>query len=250
MNEEKLSVEASQLSPIKPTIPDIAKKPIYRPITVALDMDGVIADFIGSLFKAYNARYGNRRPILKPVDMTSFFFEDVFDPYTATILTDMMNEKGVFANILPYPGAFDTVYRIINNGCDVQIVTSPPMTMDNFHKSINPIAIVEKLEWIKRHIPILSSRVTFTNRKDLIRTDILIDDGIHNIREWCHKNTGGIGFLIDRPWNVNCIIPYNARRCNLFDVDKDPKFYEPRFHKNRKSWPIKPNASPQPTEKT
>ncbi len=63
----------------------------------------------------------------------------------------------------------------------------------------NFIACAAKAAWLKKYFPHISQKnIVFTARKDIIRVDVLIDDGEHNF-----KNFEGIPILYDSPWNTH-----------------------------------------------
>lgn len=62
----------------------------------------------------------------------------------------------------------------------------------------NAMSIPYKVEWLLHHFPYIKDiMVNYkTHVKHLLRGDILIDDGIHNLTQW-----QGIGILFNQPWN-------------------------------------------------
>lgn len=65
-----------------------------------------------------------------------------------------------------------------------------------------PKVCVDKAGWIEDHFPHISQKnIIFCNSKGLIHTDLLIDDGGHNILEYHEGNKSGLPIIFDAPWN-------------------------------------------------
>lgn len=191
-----------------------------------LDMDGVIADFIGKLLKIYKERYGVS---YTHADVTHFMFEKCFDKATADKMYPLFNEPGFFADLEKIQHADETVTALLGLG-HVEICTTPPKvhsgdnasraSVEKKTRSLNHYSVADKLVWINDHFPQLSKHVTLTGKKHLIRGDVLIDDGMHNIKPWCGAHPKGLGLVVEQPWNVNEPIPSNAIRVPLRDSAK------------------------------
>lgn len=113
---------------------------------VYLDLDGVIVNFLGSeRIPAAEKLQRNHPEIYKP---------------------------GFFADLLPNPGALASVRALMLSGkYEVWIATRP------LHKSSH--CYTEKIQWIMRYLPELTSRVIMTQDKGLLRGHYLIDDETH-----------------------------------------------------------------------
>lgn len=62
----------------------------------------------------------------------------------------------------------------------------------------NGMSMPYKIEWLQKHFPYIEDIIMThkTHVKHLLRGDILIDDGIHNLTKW-----QGVGILYTQPWN-------------------------------------------------
>lgn len=117
-----------------------------------LDMDGVLADFVGAVVS--HPDYAPGAPL------------DSFD---------------VFEELKPIEGALESVYKIIDSGkYDVFVLSTAPWD--------NPKAWMDKRLWIQKHLPELKKRLILTHYKDLCcgsENDIIIDDRIVNgVERW------------------------------------------------------------------
>lgn len=108
--------------------------------TVFIDMDGVLTDFQGLAEK------------------------EGFVPWTSASLV-----TGFYRRLPVFPSAKENV-ALLYEHFDLYIATSPQWE--------NPSCFQEKQAWVKEHFPYLyaEKRMFFTNHKNLLRGDALIDD--------------------------------------------------------------------------
>lgn len=185
---------------------------------VALDMDGVLADFMGLLFRRMEQRHGL---MLNVSDVTASNLGDVYGWREYDRMKTIFNEPGFFAEIEPYPGAIDAVNTIIDAGHHVEICTSPTAIRDpSGVKKLNPYCLHEKIEWIARYLPRLAKHVTITKAKWLVSADYLVDDADYNIGPWCERYPDRIGLVVDQPWNRRYVLPTNAKRITIHDLPR------------------------------
>ncbi|MDK2600495.1 hypothetical protein QO179_23645 [Bacillus stercoris] len=63
-----------------------------------------------------------------------------------------------------------------------------------------PEAVVDIWNWIQKYLPFIPyDNFISATRKDLINADLLIDDAVHNIRDWSKKGKPAISIL--HHWN-------------------------------------------------
>lgn len=178
--------------------------PVSR-TTIALDVDGVLADFIGPVLEWASRRSGRERTkdeindydILKALGMSEHAAE----------LDALTCEQGFCESLPVIPGAHEFVEALrAIPGADVFIVTSP--------LKISRFWMRERVEWCERHFGFGASDVIFCSKKERILADVLIDDGAHNVEAFA-KNGGG-AVLIDQPWNRVVAGP-NITRARTFN---------------------------------
>jgi 5'(3')-deoxyribonucleotidase len=179
---------------------------------VALDLDGVIVNFHQRLIDVFNERYPTKK--LTVVDINCEI--ESLGPELAPKLLAIFNEEGWFLNLDPFPNAISTASSFDDLGYDVTVCTAPARDING---KINPSSASEKYVWMNQWLPMWANNMIITKHKELIGTDILVDDTGYNIINWCRENPDGIGFLIDQPWNQTFTkYPTNSTRGNLEDV--------------------------------
>ena len=112
--------------------------------------------------------------------------EEVYQPIYETEIWDMLS---------PRPTSVEYLEKLVEEGHDVLIVTASVYQ-----------TLPAKMDWFFANFPFLSwENVIITRRKQLIRGDVLIDDGVHNL-------VGGAYFkiLMDSPNNRAYDAPGNG----------------------------------------
>lgn len=135
--------------------------------TIAIDMDGVIADVEKHYIDWYERDYG--------VVLDSKFMEGFMEH-------DATPEKGAIGKFLVTPGFFRTVpvmegaveaVKDLMNDYEVYIVSA---AMEF------PLSLYEKHQWLAEHFPFISwKNIIFCGDKSVIDTDFLIDDHCKNL---------------------------------------------------------------------
>lgn len=78
---------------------------------------------------------------------------------------------GFFRNLEPMPDAIES-YNKLDKYFNVYILSTAPWS--------NPQSLVEKVEWVKEHIPRAYKNIIFSHHKDLNTGDYIIDDSTKN----------------------------------------------------------------------
>lgn len=177
---------------------------------IALDLDGVVTNFHQKLIDIYNERFQQQLTVHDiDGDLESL------GPELARELIKIFNEDGYIEGLEPLPNSVQIVSQFPDLGYKVTICTAPARDLTGL---INPISAQEKFSWVAKWLPFWANDVIVTKHKELVSTDLLIDDWPPNIVNWCEKQSG-IGILIDQPWNKNFKhFPINSVRASLQDV--------------------------------
>lgn len=136
---------------------------------ILIDMDDTMEQLLRAWLNGVNERYGYS---VRYEDVTSW---DVSEPYrglTREQVYAIPDEPGFWGTVEPIEGAAEAIRGFMDAGHEVYIVTATPY-----------ISVTEKMDdLLFRWFPFISwDQVIITKRKQLIRGDVLIDDGIHNL---------------------------------------------------------------------
>lgn len=161
-----------------------------KKLTILLDLDDVLNNQDELWVAELNARH-NRSVRLEDItdwDISKFYPGvckiDLYEPVCSGRFVPQMR---------PTPGSVDYTYRWYSAGHNLMIATST--STDN---------IEMKVKWLYRHFRWFDEKnLIVTHHKQLLRGDILVDDGIHNLLP--DKLTGTVPqyvkLCMDRPWN-------------------------------------------------
>ena len=153
-------------------------------ISIAVDMDGVLADTETHFIQYYEAETGekiNRNSLLGVPE--SFAFPD------KTAVRRYVYMPGFFRTLPLIAGSVAAVKTLMEH-FDVYIVSA---AMEF------PQSLFEKKQWLEEHFPFITWRnIVFCGDKSIIRTDYMIDDHIKNLDYF-----SGIPLLFSASHNVH-----------------------------------------------
>jgi 5'-nucleotidase len=164
-------------------------------ITIAVDMDGVLADTESHFINYYEKEFGEkieRKTILgKP---ESLAFPD------RTAVRRYVHKAGFFRTLPLIKGGQYAIKKLMED-FDVFIVSA---AMEF------PLSLYEKKQWLEEHFPFITWRnIVFCGDKSIIKTDYMIDDHIKNLDFF-----SGIPLLFSASHNVDV---KHHRRLNNWD---------------------------------
>lgn len=134
--------------------------------TIAIDMDGVIADTVMQFISWYERDYG------VTIDKTAFHGKPEHEVLPDGVLKKLVYSPGFFRGVPVMEGAQEAVLQLMEN-FDVYIVSA---AMEF------PQSLPEKYEWLQEHFPFISWRnIIFCGDKSIIGTDYMIDDFPKNL---------------------------------------------------------------------
>lgn len=158
---------------------------------VFCDMDGVLADFLGSVYEAHN------RPT--PYDNPEAYGKWDTEKLWGISVADFwkpVDDLGIsfWSNLKKTPEADEIVDLLCSRVGEenVAFLTAP-------HTS--PACIPGKYEWLKKNYPIFSKRVIFGSAKEFLAgpNRVLVDDRDKNLTDF--NNAGGRSIAVPRLWN-------------------------------------------------
>lgn len=159
---------------------------------VLLDCDGILSDFVGGYLRLLHEHTG----IIATHEQVTAF--DIgaslgLTPEQSSRMKRAVGDAHAFARTLEvYPGARQGVIEL-QRVADVYIVTSP--------WNSNPTWTHDREWWLREHFGIPHARVVHTSAKHLVRGDVLVDDKVSTVREWCEEHPAGGGIVWDTPHN-------------------------------------------------
>jgi 5'(3')-deoxyribonucleotidase len=139
---------------------------------ILVDLDGVTADFYGSLLDLYNEEFGDS---LTREDLVSWELSpEIFTKTTTKYLRGYFDRRNFWSGMKPIPGAVESLKYLHSQGHDILVVTAVPLDSRE--------CCYEKLIWVEKHLPFIGhNNFVATLRKSAVSGDILFDDGPHNI---------------------------------------------------------------------
>lgn len=153
-------------------------------LTILVDMDDVLDDLLPAWVTYLNKEHGTK---VSPSNIRSFDMTKAFPNLNKPLIFAPLDLPDFWDTVPPKEGAAEVLEEWIRDGHRVLVVTA------SHYASIN----AKMTRVLFRYFPFLQwHNVIVTADKTLIRGDILIDDGIHNL-------AGGdyVKILMDAPHN-------------------------------------------------
>ena len=180
-----------------------------KKLRILVDLDDVLNNLLECWVKLLNGRYNLNA---RAQDSKIWNVQGIYPTLTEEEVYRPIYEEEVWKMLSPRPGSVETLKKMIDHGHDVIIVTA------SVYQTLHL-----KMDWLFAIFPFLSwENVIITRRKQLIRGDVLIDDGYHNLE-------GGEYFkiLIDAPYNQY----YDEERNGMIRVkDLEEAYYRIKKH--------------------
>ena len=160
-------------------------------ITILIDQDDVLAEYIKEVTRVYNDKYGTNIT----TDMcNNWNLHEVFGEKIETV----MHDPEIFRNLEPTKDAVDVFTRMyFSELFEMYIVTAAQAG-----------SVEAKHEWINRYLPFFpEEHIIICKKKGMIKGDFLLDDGMHNIKDFA--NSGGTPIVFNRAHNLDFNVEYN-----------------------------------------
>lgn len=138
-------------------------------MTILVDMDDTIEQLLRAWIEGVNKKYGRAAEY---DDVTGWNVSAVYPGLTWEDVYSVPLDPEFWKTVEPIPGAAEGLKKLMDDGHDVFIVTATPYQ-----------SVKEKMtDLLFKYFPFLSwDQVIITTRKQMIRGDVLVDDGIHNL---------------------------------------------------------------------
>ncbi|MCR5089348.1 MAG: hypothetical protein K6C08_07555 [Oscillospiraceae bacterium] len=171
-------------------------------MTILVDMDDTLEQLIQAWISAVNKQHGRN---VSYDDIVSWDMSAAFPGLSREQVYSVPSQPGFWKTVEPMPGAAEALQRLMAAGHEIYIVTAT--TCESVHEKMT--------ELLFRYFPFLSwKQVIITENKQMIRGDVLIDDGVHNLE-------GGdyVKILMTAPHNRN----YDAEANGMIRVHSWPE---------------------------
>lgn len=164
------------------TVRDYMKK-----LTILIDMDDTMETLLDAWVKWLNKKYGRN---VTCEDVTDWDVTKAYPGLTKAEAYDPLNHPEIWDDVRPIEGSVEGIKHFIDCGHKVMIVTAS-----------NYETLAAKMDKVLfKYYPFIKwDDVIITSNKQLIKGDVLIDDGFHNLE-------GGDFYkiLVDAPYNRSC----------------------------------------------
>lgn len=155
--------------------------------SIAVDMDQVIADFLGKAVRAFNERFNQN---ISRADFEIAKVEALFPEFAQQFFL-MINEPDFFRDFELEDEDAVPVLKELSDHYDIYIATA---AMDV------PGCFNAKYEWLLEHFPFLNpAHFIFCGDKKVVKADFLIDDNVRQLQSFT-----GEGILYSQPYNEYC----------------------------------------------
>ena len=173
------------------TIPDsILEKKYRKDITILVDMDDVLTDLITPWINMINKKYNINRSISSVTEwhLNNIFKKEINNGlFTRDDIYNILYEHELWDNVKPIKDAQKSLKYLYDAGYNVIICTATDYKIAQYKFD----------NCLLKYFPFINKKdIIITDRKELVRGDILIDDSADNILKF-----PGYGILFDKPHN-------------------------------------------------
>jgi len=153
-------------------------------LRIIFDADDVLVEATIPAIERYNTEYNEN---LKLEDIKDFNMVECVKEGTS--IEKYYEEPGFYRTFLPRPGMQECIRKLAEEGHELFIATSSPVT-----------GILDKIGCYEEHFPEFSwakGNIIPITKKYVLSGDIIIDDKLENVLE----SSCSYKLLVDAPWN-------------------------------------------------
>lgn len=173
-------------------------------MTILVDMDDVLINFLETWVDELNREYGTS---VKYDDITEWNMAKFFSELSRKQLYDVLSKESFWEKTSPKDKAVEYLKKLIDDGHQIYVCTATYYTYfkEKFDKAL--FSHFGYLDW---------DNVIVAKNKQMIKADVLIDDGIHNLE-------GGdyIKIIMTSPHNKS----YDAEKHGMIRVNNWEDIY-------------------------
>lgn len=159
-----------------------------------LDVDGVIADFVGGALEVINELHpAAHAPDVRftPDDVTQWEIETLLPEHMRAEFMARCGAPGFCAALKEYPGACAVVHGLRECGHTIVFATSPWNC---------PTWIGERTDWLRERFG-GDVAIYHVKTKTHVYGDVFVDDKPEHVSAWAAAHPNGQALLLDRPYN-------------------------------------------------
>jgi 5'(3')-deoxyribonucleotidase len=160
----------------------------HKPLVIGIDVDGVIADFVGPVLRYLSKHLGKQ---LTEQDITRFDMRAILgDSGWKAVSEQLLSKPGHASSLACYPEAPNAINKLREMG-RVVFVTTP--------YAESPTWSHDRTRWLVEHTGAKLNDVVHCWDKSLFGGDVLVDDAPHHLEAW--TRSGRLAVRMARPWN-------------------------------------------------
>lgn len=164
---------------------------------VLLDVDGVLADFVGEFLINVEMVTGR---VYTRWDVTDWDIGRALklSPEEEEECYRHARSSGWWSRLQVLPGAVEGV-RQLREVAEVTAVTAV------IGPRISETAAHERVKWLQKHFGFATDDIILTTKKHVVQGDFFVDDHVENVRRWQEnwKGQGKVGIVWETPHNRN-----------------------------------------------
>lgn len=163
---------------------------------ILLDVDGVLADFVGGALKAVGDAFDRH---FTPEQVTAWDFSSL--PHWNDFKDEfwqLTKSPGFCLNLKPFPDAIEGVNKLRQvPGAKVEFLTSPMYDA--------PFWVFEREAWLQKYFNVDYHDIMHVRRKERVPGFMLVDDRQSHVEKWRLAHPSGTGIVWAKPYNEGTI---------------------------------------------
>lgn len=137
-------------------------------MTILIDQDNTIADFLGGFQKLWQMKYP-KEIFIPTKQYTSYRITEQYPPELKEKIESIYTSPGFILGLEPIKGSIEAISEMANEGHEVYVCTSPLSSYEH--------CVIEKYQWVDKYLGRnFTKKIILTKNKALVRGDFFIDD--------------------------------------------------------------------------
>jgi 5'(3')-deoxyribonucleotidase len=191
---------------------------------IAIDMDGVLCDFIGSANKKIKELFDID---IKYEEVCGYSYADTLKKKGVDIPAQEFYQKlmqpGLFRELAPMPGAIEALKELAAEGHEIVILTKILVLDRNSQgkRICSDHGVSEKLDWLAENLgdmPYSVIMVSGMKDKHLVNTHVIVDDD-----ERALEHPTAITICMAHPWNAEYRRKLKGMQTTIFHMSELPE---------------------------